>query len=139
MMQNLKLSLWAHAPARIVPLTVMSSPVFYGLSSLRLDRRGHPHALILSQTRWNTPHRTADIIRPTDPEAPPIPLEFAHIVPHVRGFEEADMRAIYDGAGLIQFQFNPLDHPGFKLEGREAQPSTEIHLFLAKGIKAVDA
>src|ERR1700731_1819399 len=75
-----------------------------------------------------------DILRPTDSEATPIPLEFAHIVPHVRGFEEADMRAIYDGAGLIQFQFNPLDHPGFKLEGREAQPSTEIHLFLAKGI-----
>jgi hypothetical protein len=61
-------------------------------------------------------------------EAPPIfPPEYAHIVSHMRGFAEEDIRALFEGTGLVNFTFELFTSA--KRDGRD------VHFFLATGTK----
>jgi hypothetical protein len=51
------------------------------------------------------------------------------VVPHRHGFDEATMRAVFEGAGLVDFRYEPKVISGFKMHG---QPTD---LFLAKGTR----
>jgi len=60
--------------------------------------------------------------------SPPVfPAEYEHIVSHMRGFAEEDMRTLFEGAGLVNFTFERFTSA--KREGRD------VHFFLATGTK----
>ena len=61
-------------------------------------------------------------------EAPAIiPAEYEHLVSHTRGFTEEYMRALFEGAGLVNFTFDQFTSA--KWHGRD------IDFFLATGTK----
>jgi 2-polyprenyl-3-methyl-5-hydroxy-6-metoxy-1,4-benzoquinol methylase len=61
-------------------------------------------------------------------EAPPIiPAEYEHLVSHTHGFTEEYMRALFEGAGLVNFTFDQFT--AAKWHGRD------IDFFLATGTK----
>lgn len=62
-------------------------------------------------------------------EAPPIiPAEYEHLVSHTRGFTEEYMRALFEGAGLVNFTYDQFTSA--KWHGRD------IDFFLATGTKS---
>jgi 2-polyprenyl-3-methyl-5-hydroxy-6-metoxy-1,4-benzoquinol methylase len=60
-------------------------------------------------------------------EVPIIPAEYEHLVSHTRGFTEEYMRALFEGAGLVNFTFDQFTSA--KWHGRD------IDFFLATGTK----
>ncbi|KAH9972025.1 S-adenosyl-L-methionine-dependent methyltransferase [Russula compacta] len=74
----------------------------------------------------------ADIARvEADEGEAPIMAQYEHIVAHTRGFTEAEMRALFEGAGLENVVFERFTSA--KREGRHVQ------FFLATGTKPADA
>lgn len=70
----------------------------------------------------------ADGVNESDSETPAIiPAEYEHIVSHTRGFTEEYMRALFEGAGLVNFTFEQFTSA--KWHGRD------IDFFLATGTK----
>ena len=59
--------------------------------------------------------------------APIIPAEYEHLVSHTRGFTEEYMRALFEGAGLVNFTFEQFTSA--KWHGRD------VDFFLATGTK----
>lgn len=55
------------------------------------------------------------------------PKNTHHVVAHPRGFDEAGLRNIFEGAGLAEFHFTPAFLA--KLHG------TQTQVFLARGVK----
>ncbi|KAH9939571.1 S-adenosyl-L-methionine-dependent methyltransferase [Amylocystis lapponica] len=55
------------------------------------------------------------------------PAQYHHIVAHPHGFAEAEMRSLFEGADLTQFEFAPT--VSAKMAGKDLQ------LFLARGVK----
>ena len=71
----------------------------------------------------------ADILKTPRPEGEPALLEkFKDAVAHQNGFAEEEIRAVFEGAGLTNFEFvnatQALVH------------SQEVSIFLAKGVAA---
>jgi hypothetical protein len=66
-------------------------------------------------------------------EAPPpiIPAEYDHLVSHSHGFTEDYMRALFEGAGLVDFTFDQFTSA--KWHGRD------IDFFLATGTKSAQS
>ncbi|KAI0046938.1 S-adenosyl-L-methionine-dependent methyltransferase [Auriscalpium vulgare] len=58
-----------------------------------------------------------------------IPQKFGHIVPHLHGLSESDMRGAFEGAGLQDFSYGLLTK--MKRNGKDES------LFLTKGVKAL--
>lgn len=56
-----------------------------------------------------------------------IPAEYEHLVSHTRGFTEEYMRALFEGAGLVNFSFDQFTSA--KWHGRD------VDFFLATGTK----
>lgn len=73
-------------------------------------------------------HAAADGVNESESEAPPIiPAEYEHLVSHTHGFTEEYMRALFEGAGLVNFTFDQFTSA--KWHGRD------IDFFLATGTK----
>jgi len=81
-------------------------------------------------------HRAADgdgdgdgEVNESESETPPpiIPAEYQHIVSHTHGFTEEFMRALFEGAGLVDFTFEQFTSA--KWHGRD------VDFFLATGTK----
>jgi hypothetical protein len=69
-----------------------------------------------------------DGVNESESEAPPIiPAEYEHLVSHTRGFTEEYIRALFEGAGLVNFTFELFTSA--KWHGRD------IDFFLATGTK----
>jgi 2-polyprenyl-3-methyl-5-hydroxy-6-metoxy-1,4-benzoquinol methylase len=69
-----------------------------------------------------------DGVNESESEAPPIiPAEYEHLVSHTHGFTEEYMRALFEGAGLVNFTFDQFTSA--KWHGRD------IDFFLATGTK----
>jgi hypothetical protein len=67
-------------------------------------------------------------VNESESEAPPIiPAEYEHLVSHTHGFTEEYMRALFEGAGLLNFTFEQFTSA--KWHGRD------IDFFLATGTK----
>jgi 2-polyprenyl-3-methyl-5-hydroxy-6-metoxy-1,4-benzoquinol methylase len=74
----------------------------------------------------------ADIARiEADEDQRPIMADYDHIVAHTRGFAEAEMRALFEGAGLENFAYDRFTST--KKAGRD------IQIFLATGTKPTEA
>ena len=56
------------------------------------------------------------------------PAGWEHSVAHKHGFDEAEIKALFEGAGLGQFTFNP--------DLRAGEGDSETKIFVAKGVKA---
>jgi 2-polyprenyl-3-methyl-5-hydroxy-6-metoxy-1,4-benzoquinol methylase len=70
----------------------------------------------------------ADGVEVNESEAPPIiPAEYEHLVSHSRGFTKEYMRALFEGAGLVNFTFEQFTSA--KWHGRD------VDFFLATGTK----
>ena len=72
----------------------------------------------------------ADFLKGGMPSKPPIdaPAGWEHSVAHMHGFDEAEIKAVFEGAGLGQFTFNP--------DIRIGEEGKEMTVFVAKGVKA---
>ena len=57
-----------------------------------------------------------------------VPAGWEHAVAHKHGFDEAEIKAVFEGAGLGQFTFNP--------DIRIGEEGKEMTVFVAKGVKA---
>ena len=71
----------------------------------------------------------ADRVKGGQPKKPlmePLP-GWEHGVAHMSGFDEAEIRGVFEGAGLGEFTFNP--------EIRVGEGDQLTHLFVAKGVK----
>jgi hypothetical protein len=69
-----------------------------------------------------------DGVNESESGVPPIiPAEYEHLVSHTRGFTEEYMRALFEGAGLVNFTFEQFTSA--KWHGRD------IDFFLATGTK----
>lgn len=73
-------------------------------------------------------HADAVEVNESGGEVPPIiPAEYGHLVSHTRGFTKEYMRALFEGAGLVNFTFEQFTSA--KWHGRD------IDFFLATGTK----
>ena len=71
----------------------------------------------------------ADILKEPRPEGEPALLEhFKHVVAHPDGFSEEEMRAVFVGAGLTDFEFVNAT--------KATVHSRDVSIFLAKGSPA---
>lgn len=69
--------------------------------------------------------RIQNASKPVIPENLPVPVD---AIPHAAGFTEAQMREMFEGAGLTQFSF--------RHALTETFAGIEMELFIAKGVKA---
>ena len=72
-------------------------------------------------------NRIQDASKPAIPENLPVKVS-VDTIPHAAGFTEAQMREMFEGAGLTQFSF--------RHALTETFANVEMELFIAKGVKA---